>query len=292
MTEHSPAPAMKITFADHGASCTHRMCIKIRNTTAIVVLAVCAGTASAEKPAPIPKVADHEPANLEQQKKDKYDEIRRRLRELEQIWNERESVGNPNLNNHHPSETVQELDSQETESPISTVDPPVPALPTSTENPPAMPINDPEPVSTTDDAILPDSQEQQLQVTGKIDRYSLSTSLFASGQYERCLQTLAEIDLEEFHASRRHWLRFVKASCLRELGQVEAAQQIYRQLVNIDPDSTGEFDADEADWLDQLAAWWLDQINQRTRLEKQITDLDLALDQWKDEVHELTDTTK
>ncbi|MCA8997168.1 MAG: hypothetical protein KDA80_09280 [Planctomycetaceae bacterium] len=109
------------------------------------------------------------------------------------------------------------------------------------------------------------------------DRYRLCSSLFATGEYQLCLTVIEELNPVELKDYQRIWIEYLKACCLRTLGDQESAQRHYRLIV-ADPN---------AGWLAGQARWWLDQMRQREKLEQQVAAVKTAVDQWELEVNNL-----
>ncbi len=113
---------------------------------------------------------------------------------------------------------------------------------------------------------------------GPIDRFALSSSLFATGHYEECLHVLGAIEQSEWTRYETNWASFLRASCHRKLGQLDVAQQMYRRLVA----------ENDSEWIGTVSAWWLDQIQDQIEIEKQTKAISVALEQWERDVDELT----
>ncbi|MEW4490332.1 hypothetical protein AB1L42_19760 [Thalassoglobus sp. JC818] len=111
-------------------------------------------------------------------------------------------------------------------------------------------------------------------VDGAIDRVALASSLFASGEYETCVQTIQSIDFAAHRTEIRRWLTYLHAGCLRKLGSDDESKRFYRKIVTEDPE----------DWLGNQSRWWIDQMSEKSELERNLHALTQSLDQWRIEV--------
>lgn len=113
---------------------------------------------------------------------------------------------------------------------------------------------------------------------GAIDRYALATSLYAEQHFPECLRTIDSITLGELSEYEMAWLSYLKAGCLRQAGQLDESQRIYRRLVA----------SPEQNWISETARWWLDQMQEMEQLNSDQQILSTAIKQWKQAVDELT----
>ncbi|MFG0294499.1 MAG: hypothetical protein ACF8PG_01225 [Maioricimonas sp. JB045] len=93
---------------------------------------------------------------------------------------------------------------------------------------------------------------------GPIDRLGLADSLFASGEHTLALELYRQLegDGESLDEHDRYWVSYQIACCFRRLDNIDEAQKWYRHIV-----------ADKnAGWVGELAGWWLDHLEERTRV--------------------------
>lgn len=133
---------------------------------------------------------------------------------------------------------------------------------------------------SSDRSSLPPSEADETELApfdGPIDRLSLATSLFGAGEFEVCLQLLDLLDDRDLTPDDRRWAAYLRACCHRKLKRVQEAQKLYRQLV-----------ADnESGWTGDMSRWWLDHIEERSRLTADLTRLSETLSAWENEVEQL-----
>ncbi|WP_145199438.1 hypothetical protein [Thalassoglobus polymorphus] len=141
------------------------------------------------------------------------------------------------------------------------------------------PIDDPsQSVAKSSPGKDSETIEDSRKSDGPIDRFALSSSLFATGHYDECLRVLSAIEQTEWSRHESHWADFLRAGCYRKLGQVEVAQQLYRRLVS----------DEESEWIGTVSGWWLDQIQEQIEIDRKIQTISVALEQWEREVNDLT----
>lgn len=121
----------------------------------------------------------------------------------------------------------------------------------------------------------------RITVEGAVDRFALAESLFATGETELCLSTLDLIHSQSLSRENQLWATYLRACSLRKLGRVGEAQKHYRQLVT-DQDSS---------WIGELARWWLDDIEERSRLTSDVKRLKETIKAWEAEVDQLSTTS-
>jgi hypothetical protein len=141
---------------------------------------------------------------------------------------------------------------------------------------------EPEPLSGTGRLPLPSIEGTTLPpVDGPVDRLSLATSLFGTGEYEVCLQLLELLDGQSLNQEDGRWAAYLGACCHRKLGNIPEAQKRFRQLV-----------ADkESGWTGELSRWWLDHLEERARLAADLTRLSETLSAWEKEIEQLRKTS-
>lgn len=97
-------------------------------------------------------------------------------------------------------------------------------------------------------------------VDSPIDRVSLANNLYVVGEFGLALKMYESIVGASLSADDENWIRLQIAGCLRKLGRRAEAQQKYRQLAA----------KPEAGQINELARWWLQQMNERTALEEDL----------------------
>ena len=213
--------------------------------------------------------ADDSAEELHRLKQEKYDEIERRLNQLTDIWRSRQQdvPDRPDV-----------LKSLETDPEESDWTPPI-VDNQSTQIPPGA-TGEKQNADRQTTESDPSKTKTVEPIKGAIDRVSLASSLFANRDYEACLQTLEAI--ESPNPSQTHWLTYLRAGCLRQLGDLEESQRQYRHIVA----------AEDSEWLGELAAWWLDQLTEKRKLRVKLDQVQVALEQWRIEVDELVPNRK
>ncbi|MBL8817648.1 MAG: hypothetical protein JNL58_16600 [Planctomyces sp.] len=94
-------------------------------------------------------------------------------------------------------------------------------------------------------------------VDGPIDRVAAADSLYLVGEFGLSLKMYESIDVSTLGPDEENWIALQIAGCLRKLGRKSEAQQKYRHLAA----------TPEAGKMNELARWWLQQMNERTELE-------------------------
>ena len=109
-----------------------------------------------------------------------------------------------------------------------------------------------------------------------IDRISLASSLFATGQHAECLQVLQQLKEESLSPDDIIWRRYLTACCHRGIGEYKEAARLYREIVGR-PDS---------DWTRELAKWWLDHLRERNELTARSQQLQAGMNQRTETANE------
>ncbi|MEZ5942591.1 MAG: hypothetical protein R3C18_14450 [Planctomycetaceae bacterium] len=145
--------------------------------------------------------------------------------------------------------------------------------PAKSETPPAetekSPLQDVAITTPPPDAVLPNDVLNDSSINGEIDRISLASSLFATGQHAECLQVLQQLNEESLSPDDVIWRRYLTACCHRGLGEYKEAARLYREIVGR-PDS---------DWTRELAKWWLDHLPERNELTARSQQLQAGMNQ-------------
>lgn len=115
-------------------------------------------------------------------------------------------------------------------------------------------------------------------VDGPIDRFALAVSLFGARNYPVCLQVLRNVDLSSLSRENRLWSEYMQACCHRQLGEVDEAKRVYRRILA----------SSDADWIGDLARWWLEELEQKSRLQADSARLTEVLKKWEQEVASLS----
>jgi hypothetical protein len=153
---------------------------------------------------------------------------------------------------------------------------PVPENPTAT---PKLEATPEQPDSGPPDVISPLAPQSSAKpVTGPIDRFSLAVSLFGSRQWDVCLNVLDNVPPEQLPREDYIWGEYMKACCHRHCGRTEEAQHLYRRIL-------GETDAG---WVAELARWWLDNLEEKKRLQQDAQRLAETLKAWETEIGTLS----
>lgn len=117
----------------------------------------------------------------------------------------------------------------------------------------------------------------QKSVEGPIDRFALATSLFGTGEFEVCLQVLQETDRSVLPRPDQVWAQYLEAGCHRKCGRIEEAKVVYRRILA----------EKDADWVGVLARWWLDNLEEKARLQADVARLTETLTAWEKEIETL-----
>ncbi|SFI37119.1 tetratricopeptide repeat protein [Planctomicrobium piriforme] len=111
-------------------------------------------------------------------------------------------------------------------------------------------------------------------VNGPIDRFALASSLFGAGDLEACLNVLRQTNLKELSREDQIWSEYMQASCHRRAGRYDQARQMYRGILSYP----------EADWVGELARWWLDNLEAKQKLLADTQRLNATLTAWETEI--------
>lgn len=123
--------------------------------------------------------------------------------------------------------------------------------------------------------------DPQMIVEGTIDRFALATSLFGTGQVETCLDVLRHTDVSSLPREDQIWALYMQACCHRKCGRIDEARQWYRRILA----------EKDADWVGQLASWWLDAIDSKKQLQSDVDRLKETLTAWEEEIDHLAKQT-
>ncbi|MCA8994000.1 MAG: hypothetical protein KDA88_18590 [Planctomycetaceae bacterium] len=130
--------------------------------------------------------------------------------------------------------------------------------------------------TSSPDAVLPNDVLNDSSINGEIDRISLASSLFATGQHAECLQVLQQLKEESLSPDDIIWRRYLTACCHRGIGEYKEAARLYREIVGR-PDS---------DWTRELAKWWLDHLRERNELTARSQQLQAGMNQRTETANE------
>jgi hypothetical protein len=123
----------------------------------------------------------------------------------------------------------------------------------------------PEPTSSTSETVVGTS----------INRLALGDSLFGTGQTELALQAYSSIELNRLTASDRYWIEYQIANCHRRLGNIPEAQTRYRKLAGLV----------DAGWCAGHAKWWLDALNTRAALQRDLVAVKNSLKSMEEQLN-------
>jgi hypothetical protein len=106
--------------------------------------------------------------------------------------------------------------------------------------------------------------------TAAIDRVYVADNLFAAGEYALANDIYLQVDRRAISGDEAGWVEFQLANCSRRLGRLDDAKKSYRRVVS-DP---------TLGWLQDLAKWRLDAIDDREQLIKDHARLEAAIKQY------------
>jgi hypothetical protein len=165
--------------------------------------------------------------------------------------------------------------SPETEAPFSATEShssKPPAVPESTHHEPAHTEQTPEPhapPAAESAKPLSTSLIKGLPVSA-IDRVYVADNLFAAAEYLLANDIYLQVDRRAISGDESGWVEFQLANCSRRLGRLDDAKKRYRRVVS-DP---------TLGWLQDMAKWRLDAIDEREQLVKEHARLDAAIKQY------------
>jgi hypothetical protein len=106
--------------------------------------------------------------------------------------------------------------------------------------------------------------------TSAIDRVYVADNLFAAGEYALANDIYLQVDRRSISGDESGWVEFQLANCGRRLGRLDDAKKRYRRVV-ADP---------TLGWLQDMAKWRLDAIDEREQLVREHARLDAAIKQY------------
>lgn len=113
-------------------------------------------------------------------------------------------------------------------------------------------------------AVVPKIKTQSPEeLTKSLDPLAQAKALYLATSYEAALKAFKLIDSAALTREDRTFVQYMIASCLRRLGNLTEATQIYREVA----------DAGEQEFLRECAVWQLSNIRWRQELEGQLEDL-------------------
>ncbi|WP_437187425.1 hypothetical protein SH668x_000819 [Planctomicrobium sp. SH668] len=218
-------------------------------------------TSSAEAvPAPEATTTQEDLQSLKEQR---FRELKRQMEILSQMSDQK---------GPRQEEPAQFPQSQTPESEVPTANGPSPEVPPVPVQP--RPWKDTPPSTPRAAELLPMGP---LVVEGAIDRFSLASSLFGTGEYETCLEVLKQTNLKELARIDQIWAEYLQASCHRKCGRVDLAKQSYRRLLA----------ESDADWVGEMARWWLTEIDAKAQLQDDVKRLGDSIKAWEKEIESL-----
>ncbi|HVJ67421.1 MAG TPA: hypothetical protein VM510_05520 [Caulifigura sp.] len=105
-----------------------------------------------------------------------------------------------------------------------------------------------------------------------IDRVHVADNLFAAGEYLLANEIYEQVDRRSVSSDESGWVEFQLANCSRRLGRLDDAKKRYRRVV-ADP---------TLGWLQDMAKWRLDAIDEREHLMKDHARLEAAIKQYSE----------
>lgn len=139
----------------------------------------------------------------------------------------------------------------------------------------SIPADQPFDKATDDDTMPPTPYSESgialdgdVLVDGPVDRVALGDNLYAIGEYPLARDMYNKADRDSLPQDQQFWVQFQNASCLREMGDLKAAKEQYRIVAG----------QEEADWLQRSSIWWLDMIDRREELQREIAATQQVLD--------------
>jgi len=139
----------------------------------------------------------------------------------------------------------------------------------------APPAGDGHGHGTAPPAPEPTSGTSETVVGTSINRLALGDSLFGTGQTELALQAYSSIELNKLTASDRYWIEYQIANCHRRLGNIPEAQTRYRKLAGLV----------DAGWCAGHAKWWLDALNTRASLQRDLVAVKNSLKSMEEQLN-------
>lgn len=106
--------------------------------------------------------------------------------------------------------------------------------------------------------------------TSAIDRVYVADNLFAAAEYALANDIYLRVDRRSISGDESGWVEFQLANCSRRLGRMDDAKKRYRRVV-ADP---------TLGWLQDLAKWRLDAIDEAEQLVKEHARLEAAIQQY------------
>lgn len=105
-----------------------------------------------------------------------------------------------------------------------------------------------------------------------IDRVHVADNLFAAAEYVLANEIYEQVDRKSISVDESGWVEFQLANCSRRLGRIDDAKKRYRRVVS-DP---------TLGWLQDMAKWRLDAIDEREQLIKEHSRLEAAIQQFSE----------
>jgi len=154
------------------------------------------------------------------------------------------------------------------ESPVVPSAPvPTPPAPQATSSAHPQPAPSP-PTATESSKTAASSLIKGLPVSA-LDRVYVADNLFAAAEFVLADEIYRQVDRRAISGNESGWVEFQLANCSRRLGRIDDAKKRYRRIV-ADP---------TLGWLQDMAKWRLDAIDEREQLVKEHARLDAAIRQ-------------
>ncbi|QDT53800.1 hypothetical protein Pan44_18240 [Caulifigura coniformis] len=171
---------------------------------------------------------------------------------------------------HHEADVTSVPAETQVAPPASAPTPPPPE-PAPTEHPRPEPSS---PAAPETSKAAASSLIKGLPVSA-LDRVYVADNLFAAGEYVLADEIYQQVDRKAISGNESGWVEFQLANCSRRLGRIDDARKRYRRIV-ADP---------TLGWLQDMAKWRLDAIDEREQLVKEHARLDAAIRQHTEVPH-------
>ncbi len=109
----------------------------------------------------------------------------------------------------------------------------------------------------TDAAATDSETHSPIAVTSTVNAISLADNLFAAGDTKTALRKYQALTKQTLPVAQKRWVIYQVASCYRRLGDIPAAEVIYRELAAEADDDTVKTK------VPTHARWWLDALQRR-----------------------------
>ena len=111
-------------------------------------------------------------------------------------------------------------------------------------------------------------------IEGPIDRVGLADNLYALREYALALEMYEQANTPATTQEEQFWIEYQRANALRHLGRLDDSRSAFRRLAT----------APDAGWLNEMSRWWLDRIDERVKLEKELAGYSSIIRKFEAEV--------